>query len=877
MGYRKFSVVLLIVFLCQLAFSSSIFLCPRDQSISLLKFKQTLTVVPVASYDCEFYGQESYPKTSSWNMSTDCCLWDGMKCNEFTGDVIELDLGCSQLFVDVIDSNSSLFQLSHLQRLNLSWNNFSNSHISPNFGSFSSLTHLDLSHSYFSGQIPSEISHLSKLQSLSFSENMLRFGPHDFGMLLQNLTQLRKLDLSSLNISSTIPPNISFNMETLVLDNTRLYGVIPESIFHLPNLEKLDLHRNYQLSGFFPNTKWNCSVSLRWLDLDEVIFSSTLPESLGYLTSLYYLSLKHCNLWRPIPESLSNLTGLWLLHLDGNSLNGTIPSWIFSQFTSLSRLDLSNNRFSGQLEDFKSNSLVWIDLGSNQLQGHVPKSIQNLVNLTWIDLSYNNFSGNVDVSIFSDLKHLLGLGLSYNRISLTNENKVKFTLPESLEEIRLASCDVKELEFLRSAKHLLVLDLSNNKIQGRIPDWAWSNWMLSMSYLNLSHNMLTSSLKVLDLGRNNFTGEIPQCLGKMSYHLEVLDMHSNNLSGTLPTTFSIGNNSLRSLNLHDNELEGKIPRSLVNCKELQVLDLGNNHLNDTFPMCLRSNMFHGSIKSSRIENMFPELRIIDLSYNAFSGNLPASLFQHLKAMRIIDQTMKAAIYLGDRYYHDSITVTTKGRDLKLVRILTVYTTIDLSSNKFEGHIPSILGDLIALRVLNLSHNGLQGHMPPSVGSLSVVESFDLSFNQLSGEIPQQLASLTSLSYLNLSYNHLQGCIPQGPQFATFQKNSYEGNVELRGFPVSKGCGNDRVPETNYTISMLDDQESNYEFLNDFWKAALMGYASGLCIGLSIVYFMISTGNPKWLARLILELEHKIIMWRRKEERIQRNYRRNNRF
>ncbi|XP_015170324.1 receptor-like protein 12 [Solanum tuberosum] len=277
--------------------------------------------------------------------------------------------------------------------------------------------------------------------------------------------------------------------------------------------------------------------------------------------------------------------------------------------------------------------------------------------------------------------------------------------------------------------------------------------------------------------------------------------------------------------------------------------------------------------------MFPELRIIDLSYNAFSGNLPTSMFQHLKAMMRVDQTMKAPIYLGVySYCHDSMTVATKGRELELVRILTTYTTIDLSSNRFVGNIPSIMGELIALRVLNLSHNQLQDHIPPSLGNLYVLESLDLSFNHLSGEIPQQLASLTSLEFLNLSYNYLQVCIPQGPQFSTFQNNSYEGNVGLHGFPISDGCGNDRVSETNYTVSSLEDQESNSEFPNDFWKAALMGYGSGLCIGMSIIYFMISTGNPRWLARIIEKLEHKFIMQMRKKQQGQRNYRiRNNRF
>ncbi|XP_049389762.1 receptor-like protein Cf-9 homolog [Solanum stenotomum] len=420
------------------------------------------------------------------------------------------------------------------------------------------------------------------------------------------------------------------------------------------------------------------------------------------------------------------------------------------------------------------------------------------------------------------------------------------------------------------------IDLRSNFLQGSLPIPPNSTKYFFISDNNLTGEIPSSicnltSLVMLDLARNYLGGGIPQCLGNIS-GLEVLDMSNNKLSGTLPTIFSNGS-SLRSLDLHGNKLEGEIPRSLANCKELQVLDLGNNHLIDTFSMSLgtlpklqvlslRSNTLHGSIQPPRIETIFPELRIIDLSYNAFSGNLPLSLFQHLKAMRKPDPSMERVISLEDTYYEDSITVATKGFDREIVRILHLYTVIDFSSNKFGGQIPSIMGDLIAVHILNLSHNGLRGHIPPSLGDLSSVESLDLSGNQLSGEIPQQLASLTSLSFLNLSHNHLQGCIPQGPQFHTFENNSYEGNDGLRGFPVSKSCGDTRVLDTNDTVSALDDEESNSEFLSDFWKAALMGYGSGLCIGLSIIYFMISTGNPKWLARIIVELEHKIMMGRR---------------
>ncbi|KAM3215683.1 hypothetical protein P3L10_025123 [Capsicum annuum] len=247
-------------------------------------------------------------------------------------------------------------------------------------------------------------------------------------------------------------------------------------------------------------------------------------------------------------------------------------------------------------------------------------------------------------------------------------------------------------------------------------------------------------------------------------------------------------------------------------------------------------------------------------------------------MRTIDKKTNASSYELHQHYQDSVDVVTKGLELEVVRILSLYTTIDLSNNKFEGHIPCIMGDLITLRVLNLSHNGLQGHIPPSFGNLSLVESLDLSFNHLSGEIPKQIASLTTLEFFNLFHNNLEGCIPRGLQFATFENNSYKDNDGLRGFPLSKGCGNDTVSETNYTTSVLNNQESNSEFLNDIWEGALMGYGTGQCIGLSIIYILISTGNMKWLERIVEELGHTIMMARRKKQRRQRNYRRrNNRF
>ncbi|KAH0776610.1 hypothetical protein KY290_008021 [Solanum tuberosum] len=95
--------------------------------------------------------------------------------------------------------------------------------------------------------IPLEISYLSKLYVLSIQSD-IRFGHHNFELLLKNLTQLREIDLSFVNIFSTIPLNFSSYLSTLWLQCTQLRGVLPESVVHLSNLKSLDLTDNPHLT-----------------------------------------------------------------------------------------------------------------------------------------------------------------------------------------------------------------------------------------------------------------------------------------------------------------------------------------------------------------------------------------------------------------------------------------------------------------------------------------------------------------------------------------------------------------------------------------------------------------------------------------------------
>ncbi|GAB2249054.1 hypothetical protein Droror1_Dr00012413 [Drosera rotundifolia] len=319
---------------------------------------------------------------------------------------------------------------------------------------------------------------------------------------------------------------------------------------------------------------------------------------------------------------------------------------------------------------------------------------------------------------------------------------------------------------------------------------------------------------------------------------------------------------LKSYKPEQQSATGASSKILARCELLVVIDMGSNRLDDTFliwlqnlpnlqALALGSNNLQGGIVAK--STGFPSLQILDLSNNQLSGNLSGGLLRDRTAMEAGNQgqtgyltVVVPVLLLGvemEATYPFFITLSYKGRESPSTLILKIFTSIDLSNNRFKGSIPDSVGNLVGLQALNLSHNNITGSIPPSLGRLSNLESLDLSNNFLSADIPQQLEELTFLEIFNVSHNRLTGSIPQGNQFSTFTNDSFEGNIGLCGSPLSKKCGQTASSSSPQGESASDNDKDESSAVID-WIIRSMGYLSGLVIGV-IFGHIFTTNKHEW--------------------------------
>lgn len=310
-----------------------------------------------------------------------------------------------------------------------------------NIGNLTKLQWLSISNC-FEGSIPSSLTNLTNLKLLRLYQDTTYFGkggltgniPSDMG----NLKKLQTLHISNQQLIGTLPATLSnlSDLRYLELPGNRLTGTIP--IISSPYLSYIELNNNLLL-GIAEGT-WNCPELVSFSASNNLI-KGNIPSGLCSLTNMGRLDLSN-NQIETLPKEIGNLINLGTLNMSNNNLR-VIPDGAiylnkltsfsasnnqieyinkdFGQFPYLEQIDLSNNQLTFIPEElgncpelydirFNSNKIVkipdsfvnlrkYVDVyfQDNEMQGQIPEKLITFSNFDrYINLYNNRF-------IFSDI------------------------------------------------------------------------------------------------------------------------------------------------------------------------------------------------------------------------------------------------------------------------------------------------------------------------------------------------------------------------------------------------------------------------------------------------------------------------------------------
>ncbi|KAJ4706240.1 Leucine-rich repeat receptor protein kinase [Melia azedarach] len=644
---------------------------------------------------------------------------------------------------------SSLLKLQHLHYLDLSQLDFGGKQIPEFIGSLTKLRFLDLSSANLSGTVPYQLGNLTNLQYLNIGDNEMRVRKLEW---LSNLHKLKRLNLESLNLEEAA--------DWL------------QVISGLPSLRWLHLASSILPTIRYPSLSLvNSSTSLEHLDLSSCGLTNSAHQWLFHVgCNLLTLVLTGNQLQGPIPDSaFSNMTSLLHLYLSFNQITGISKS--FGNFSCLRTLDLYNNNLTGQLPDLFFNlsgrvkkSLESLDLYGNMLSGSLP-DITEFSSLRELDISLNELDGSFPEK-FGQSSPLVSLLLNSNQLWGSLPDLSVFPLLRSLDvSYNLLNGTVNK--GLGQLSMLERLDLSSNSLQGTITEVHMSS-LSKLKHLEFSDNSQLAlnfspnwvppfQLDHISLRDCKLGPHFPKWLRNQKNY-SYLDISEAGISDTVPTWFWDLSPNLYFLNVSYNHMKGRVSDLSLKSTGWPGIDLSFNSFEGSIPpispnvtsLNLSKNNFSGSI-SSLCAIAFVRLTYLDLSENQLSGEMPdycrfwpktfiLNLANNNFSSKIPNSMDPLCQIISLHLQNNSLT----GELPSSLRNCTQLSVIDLKNNRISGTIPTWIGDLSILTILTIRSNHVSENLPPQLCNLTRVQVLDFSQNNVSGKIPKCLNKLTAM-------------------------------------------------------------------------------------------------------------------------------------
>ncbi|XP_044463281.1 receptor-like protein EIX1 [Mangifera indica] len=674
-------------------------------------------------------------------------------------DLTNVDLGKVSDWLQVINTISSLEELN---LINCQLYHFPSQPIT----NLSSLVILHLSENFFEGPIPDALQNLTSLRHLYLSFNSFSSSLPDW---LYKLSRLEKFFLPYNSLQGSLGPlgNLT-SIKKLYLGYNRFEGGIPVSFKRLCNLRSFyisEVELNQEISAVLNIFSSCVSDVLEDLEMSRCKLFGHLTNQIGLFKSLKNLLLSYNSISGPVPSALGKLGCLQSLDFSYNKFTGTVSAIHFANLTRLLRFGASGN--SPTLK-FSPHWILTLDLGENAFVGIVPIWLEvSFPQMVILNLRSNKFHGLLP----RELCHLALL-----QILDIVDNNFHGIVPRCINNFSAIRNSSKE-------SYNLQYGATEEFFQGYIEDALLVNKGQMVQY-----NTILQWVRIMDLSKNNFSGEIPVEVTDL-VALQALNLSHNHFTGTIPKNIGVMR-SLECIDLSGNQLFGEIPQSISNLTFLSYLNFSNNKLIGKIPLSTQIQGFDASCFTGN--NLCgPPLSkncgvIVTPSHYNEGNNGNEHEVDWFYVSMALGFMLLAIVTIHVSFCHGSsnqLSCVESEREA-LLRFkrdlidpsnrLAPWSTVNADCCKWSGVVCGTrTGHVLEL---NLRYDVPFGKIPSKI---HVAEHEALVKSMLKGKLSRSLLNLQHLVYLDLSCNDFQGV--QIPEFFGQMRNLRYLNLSIGGF------------------------------------------------------------------------------------------------